>query len=147
MHDRIKSVHLDLEVTGVEQLLRQQVQSLHNGGHLSQVDEPLRLLMEREAVHSTAMGGGVAFPHARWDGCLEPMVVVSRLRDRISFGGAGTVPVDLVFLILGPEGDPSRHVSILGRLAKLVQNQETMVKLRKATDEVSFLNHLRNGLF
>ena len=147
MRDRIKLVHLDLEVTSVEELLRTQVQSLHQGGFLSQVDEPLRLLMEREDVHSTAMGNGVAFPHARWDGCAEPVVGVSRLRRSIPFGDPVMGPVDMVFLILGPEADPSRHVRILGRLAKLVQQQEIMDQLRNATDEGAFRNHIESGLF
>jgi mannitol/fructose-specific phosphotransferase system IIA component (Ntr-type) len=147
MRDRIKLVQLDLEVAGVEELLRLQVQSLHREGFLSQVEEPLRLLMEREAVHSTAMGRGVAFPHARWDGCTEPVVGVSRLCREIPFGDPLMGPVDMVFLIMGPEEDPSRHVRILGHLAKLVQQQETMDKLRNATSEVDFLNHLQSGLF
>jgi mannitol/fructose-specific phosphotransferase system IIA component (Ntr-type) len=146
MRDRIKAVHLDLEVTGVEKLLRTQVEALYQGGFLSQVDEPLRLLLEREAVHSTAMGGGVAFPHARWDGCAETVIGVARLRRKIPFGDPVMGPVDMVFLILGPENDPSRHVRILGRLAKLVQRQEIMDLLRNATDEVEFLNHLQSGL-
>ena len=146
MRDRVKLIQLDLQVGGVEELLQKQVSSLHQAGHLSQVEEPLRLLMERETVHSTAMGGGVAFPHARWTGCSEPVVAVSRLCREISFGDPATAPVDMVFLILGPEEDPSRHVHILGRLAKLVQQQETMDKLRNATDEGAFLSHLRSAL-
>ncbi len=146
MCDRIKSVHLDLEVTGVEKLLRTQVETLHRGGFLSEVDEPLRLLLEREAVHSTSMGGGVAFPHARWDGCAETVIAIARLSSKIPFGDPVMGPVDMVFLILGPENDPSRHVRILGRFAKLVQRQETMDLLRNATDEVDFLNHLQSGL-
>ncbi len=147
MDDRIKVLHLDLEVAGVEDLLRKQVQSLHQGGYLPQVDEPLRLLMEREAVHSTAMGDGVAFPHARWSGCAKPVVGVSRLRREIAFGDPVMGPVDMVFLILGPEEDPSQHVRLLSRLAKLVQKQETMDKLRNATGEVDFLNHIQSSLF
>ena len=139
-------VHLDLEVTNVEELLQQQVQSLHQAGFLSEVEEPLRLLMEREAVHSTAMGSGAAFPHARWEGCTEPVVAVSRLSSPISFGESETNPVDVVFMILAPEADPSRHVRILGRLAKLVQRQEIMDKLRNATDEGAFLSHLHSAL-
>jgi mannitol/fructose-specific phosphotransferase system IIA component (Ntr-type) len=147
MRERIKLVQLDLEVIGMEELLRKQVQSLHQEGFLSQVEEPLRLLMEREAVHSTAMGHGVAFPHARWTGCPEPVVGVARLRRKIPFGDPVMGPVDLVFLIMGPEQDPSRHVRILGRLAKLVQQQETMDNLRNAASEVEFLNHLQSDLF
>jgi mannitol/fructose-specific phosphotransferase system IIA component (Ntr-type) len=147
MRDRIKLVQLDLKVTGVEDLLQKQVQSLHQGGFLSQVEEPLRLLMEREEVHSTAMGEGVAFPHARWGGCAEPVVGISRLQRSIQFGDPVMGPVDMVFLILGPEQDPSRHIHILGRLAKLVQQQETMDKLRNATDEGEFLNHLQAAVF
>ena len=146
MIDQIKLVQLDLEVGSVEEALRAQVQSLHRSGCLSQVDEPLRLLMEREAVHSTAMGSGAAFPHARWEGCTEPVIGVSRLSRPIAFGDPVMGPVDLVFLILGPEQDPSRHVRILGRLAKLVLQQETMDKLRNATDEGAFLGHLRSAL-
>ncbi len=146
MRHRIKAVHLGLEVAGVENLLRTQVEALHQAGFLPQVDEPLRLLLEREAVHSTSVGGGVAFPHARWDGCSETIIGVARLHREIPFGDPVMGKVDMVFLLLGPEDDPSRHVRILGRLAKLVQRQETMGLLRNATNEVDFLKHLQSGL-
>jgi mannitol/fructose-specific phosphotransferase system IIA component (Ntr-type) len=147
MHHRIKAVQLDLEVSGVEELLRTQVEALHRSGLLSAVDEPLRLLLEREAVHSTAFGNGTAFPHARWDGCDETVIGVARLRREIPFGDPVMGPVDMVFLLLGPENDPSGHVRLLGRLAKLVQRDETMDLLRKVTNEVDFLDHIRSQSF
>jgi PTS system nitrogen regulatory IIA component len=147
MRDLVHIVHLDLEANGVEATLRSQVQALHEAGHITEVEEPLRLLMEREEVHSTAMGGGVAFPHARWGECTKLVVAVARMRQEIDFGASGGGPVDMVFLLLGPEDDPGGHVKMLGKLARLVGRKDAMTGLRAASDEAGFRNCLESVLF
>ncbi len=147
MRDLVHIVHLDLETDGVESTLRCQVQALHEAGHIAEVEEPLRLLMEREGVHSTALGGGVAFPHARWGECTKLVVAVARMKREIDFGASDGTPVDLVFMLLGPDDDPSRHVRVLGRLARLVGQKEAMSGLREACDEAGFRESLESALF
>ncbi len=146
MKDLSYIVHLDLEADGVEPVLQAQVQALHRAGHIEEVQTPLRLLKEREAVHSTAMGSGAAFPHARWDGCPKPVASIARLKGEIDFGAPELGPVDIVFLLLGPEDNPSGHVRILGKFASLVRNQEAMAALRRARDEADFRDKLDAGL-
>ena len=145
--DLVHIIHLDLEADGVEATLRFQVQALHQAGHITEVEEPLRLLMEREEVHSTAMGGGVAFPHARWGECRNLVVAVARMKQEIDFGASDGGPVDMVFLLLGPEDDPGGHVRMLGKLARLVGRKEAMTGLREARDEAGFRESLESELF
>jgi excisionase family DNA binding protein len=92
-------------------------------------------LVEREALASTAMEGGVAFLHTRardTKRIARPFVIMGRSYDGIDFGAPDGKPTHLFFL-LGLTHD-RLHLPILGRLARLMmRNPATIGKLRATT--------------
>ncbi len=131
-------VRVDLAASGRDDVLRRLVADLHAAGAVRDEGETLRKLVEREAVATTALGGGIALPHARTTSCLDPHLAVARLAPAVDFGAADGLPVDLVFLLLGPPEAPGEHVKLLARIAKLAQRQSALAELRRAPDERSF---------
>ncbi len=131
-------VHVDLAARERDEALRLLVAELRAAGAVRDDAEPLRKLVEREAVASTALGGGIALPHARTVSCPEPRLAVARLSPPVDFGASDTVPVDLVFLLLGPPEAPGEHVRLLARIAKLAQRKAVLAELRGAPDGRSF---------
>lgn len=90
-------------------------------------------LVEREALASTAMEGGVAFLHtrAREAGKIaQPFIVFGRSYQGIDFGAPDGKPT-FVFFLLGLKYD-RLHLPILGRLARVLRNPATIGKLRAA---------------
>ncbi|WP_053333380.1 PTS sugar transporter subunit IIA [Haliangium ochraceum] len=88
-------------------------------------------LVEREALASTAMEGGVAFLHTRSresDRVARPFIVMGRSYNGIDFGAPDGKPTFLFFL-LGLQYD-KLHLPILGRLARLMRSATTVAKLR-----------------
>lgn len=88
-------------------------------------------VVEREALASTAMEGGVAFLHTRSresDRVARPFVVVGRSYNGIDFGAPDGKPTFLFFL-LGLKYD-KLHLPILGRLARVMRSPTTVAKLR-----------------
>lgn len=75
----------------------------------------------REAQGSTAVGMGVAIPHAKSDGADKPMVAFARPAATIDWNGAESA--DLVFLISVPSAQAgTEHLRILAKLSRaLVQ--------------------------
>ena len=61
-------------------------------------------LIERERLGSTGMGQGIAIPHGRLADISEIMGVFARLETPIDYDAVDNQPVDLVFLLLAPEG-------------------------------------------
>lgn len=89
-------------------------------------------IMERENLGSTGYGRGTAFPHARVEGAKTVKAVFARLSSPIDFDAIDTKPVDLVFMLISPETDGADHLTALATLSRILKNDDTCDKLRKA---------------
>ncbi len=88
----------------------------------------LRALQERELVHSTGIGDGVALPHARnaLVGLVDhPIMVFGRHGEGIAYGAIDGLPAQLFFLLIAPT--VTQHLAILARISRILRNP----KLRK----------------
>lgn len=91
-------------------------------------------LIERERLGSTGMGQGIAIPHGRLAGLNKIVGMFARLETAIAYDAVDNQPVDLVFLLLAPEGAGADHLKALARVSRLLRNQQTCEKLRAAKD-------------
>lgn len=91
-------------------------------------------LIARERLGSTAMGGGVAIPHARLAGLDRIVGVFARLDRAVDFEAVDGQGVDLVFALLAPEDAGAAHLRALARVSRLLREPEIRDKLR-ATEE------------
>ncbi len=82
-----------------------------------------RLLNEREAVGSTAIGGGVALPHARVKFLREPVFAFALLRNGTGFNALDGAPVRYVFLVLTPKDDEEMHLAFLKQITLFTREQ------------------------
>ncbi|HKS36457.1 MAG TPA: PTS sugar transporter subunit IIA [Verrucomicrobiae bacterium] len=83
----------------------------------------LRALQEREQLHSTGIGDGVALPHARnaLVGLVEkPVIVFGRHEKGIAYGSIDAQPVRLFFLLVTTT--VTQHLQILARISRLVRD-------------------------
>ncbi len=82
----------------------------------------LRALYEREQLHSTGIGDGIALPHARnaLVGLVDhPVIVFGRHPRGIAFGSIDSVPTRLFFLLIAP--NVTYHLGILARLSRILR--------------------------
>jgi len=116
------TVNLNLKSTdrdGVLSELVNQIQELKDRPDAQQT--LLRALKEREQLHSTGIGDGVAFPHSRnaLVGMVDrPTLVLGRHPDGIPFGAIDAAPARLFFLLVAP--NLTQHLGILARLSRLL---------------------------
>ena len=89
-------------------------------------------ILERENLGSTGYGRGTAFPHARVDGAKSVKAIFARLTSAIDFEAVDNKPVDLVFMLISPETNGADHLTALATLSRILKNDETCEKLRKA---------------
>ncbi len=90
-------------------------------------------LVERERLGSTAIGSGVAIPHARITGLKEPIAVFIRIDNAISYDADDNQPVDLIFCLLVPEKANSAYLNILAQLADGFRRSNFLKRLRSAS--------------
>ncbi|HUO99588.1 MAG TPA: PTS IIA-like nitrogen regulatory protein PtsN [Rhizomicrobium sp.] len=89
-------------------------------------------LLERERLGTTGVGQGIAIPHGRVSDVAKIMGVFARLESPIEYEAVDGQPVDLVFMLLAPEGAGADHLKALARVSRLLRNQSACEKLRKA---------------
>jgi len=92
-------------------------------------------LVKREELGSTGMGGGVAIPHARFHQVARPFGMLVRLRKALDFEAVDGQPVDIVFLLLLPEGAAAGdQLGALASIARKLRNPTVTAALRSAHD-------------
>jgi nitrogen PTS system EIIA component len=139
-------VRRGLVVSSWREALLALVRALHSNGKIRVAEEPYARLLEREAAGSTALGGGIALPHARSTASPEARLAVALLEPAVDFNAADGIPVDLVFLLLGPPEAPGEHVKLLARIARLAQRASVLEELRAARADAEFREVLEREL-
>jgi mannitol/fructose-specific phosphotransferase system IIA component (Ntr-type) len=100
-------------------------------------------LLEREAILSTGIGGGVAVPHAQISGLGRLAMAASTHPDGIQYPALDERPVRLVFCLLGDANTAADHLAGLARLARLARRSAALESLVDAADGDAFLDALR----
>ena len=78
------------------------------------------VLLQREKLGTTAVGYGVAIPHGKLPKLEKLFGFFARLERPIDFEAMDGQPVDLIFLLLAPEGAGADHLKALARIARQV---------------------------
>ena len=90
------------------------------------------VLMQREKLGSTAIGSGIAIPHGKLANLDRIVGLFARLDRPIDFDALDGQPVDLIFVLLAPEGAGADHLKALARIARVLRDSELARKLREA---------------
>jgi PTS system nitrogen regulatory IIA component len=94
----------------------------------------VEILQQREKLGSTGIGQGVAIPHAKLPKLDKLTGIFARLDRAIEFDSLDNQPVDLIFLLLAPEGAGADHLKALARIARLLRDPEVAQKLRESRE-------------
>jgi PTS system nitrogen regulatory IIA component len=89
-------------------------------------------LLERERLGSTGVGSGIAIPHGKLSDFKRLYGVFARLERPVDFDSIDEQPVDLIFLLLAPEGAGADHLKALARVSRLLRDSSMCEKLRGA---------------
>ena len=91
-------------------------------------------LIQRERLGSTGIGNGIAIPHAKFAGLPQLIGMFVRLQKPIDFDALDSMPVDLVFVLLAPEGAGADHLKGLAKVARVLRDPARAAKLRQSSD-------------
>ncbi len=94
-------------------------------------------ILQRERLGSTGVGNGIAIPHGKLAGVKRITGVFARLESPVDFEALDDQPVDLVFLLLAPEGAGADHLKALSRIARVLRDADTVAKVRGTKDAVA----------
>lgn len=81
-------------------------------------EEIFQKLHERELLGSTGFGDGIAIPHCRVEGASEFLVGIISVPTGVDFQAVDDKKVELIFFIVGPTGEPNKHIKLLSLISR-----------------------------
>lgn len=91
-------------------------------------------LLQRERLGSTGIGEGIAIPHGKLPGLPRIFGLVARLEKPIDFEALDGQQVDILFLLLAPEGAGADHLKALSRVARVLREPGLVERIRATRD-------------
>jgi mannitol/fructose-specific phosphotransferase system IIA component (Ntr-type) len=96
------------------------------------VGEAMEVIMQREKLGSTGLGGGVAVPHAKLERISQVLGAFGRSSRGIEFDALDGEPVYLVFLILTPAKSSGSYLWALQKIMQAIKQPNFCKFLRNA---------------
>jgi len=127
-----------------EELFRRFGESFTEAGLVDSPETVVQRLLEREAILSTGIGGGVAVPHAQIPGLGRLALAASSHPEGLDYPALDQKPVRLVFCLLGDANTAADHLAGLARLARLARRRDALEPLITASTGREFLDALEH---
>lgn len=85
-------------------------------------DRLVKILIERENLGSTGIGGGIAIPHGTFEGLDHLVASFGRSPGGIDFNSMDNRPAHLFFLLVAPKNSAGEHLKALARISRLFKD-------------------------
>ncbi len=101
-------------------------------------------IINRESLQSTAVGHGVALPHARCE--IDTFIVAAAVSEKgMDFNSIDNLPVNLVFLIISPKNETSNYLQILSQIAAVLNSEKVRSELIAAKTPEEFIDIIKKN--
>lgn len=108
-------------------------------GNISDKTEYKKGILEREKGGSTAIGEGIAIPHAKNKAVIRPGLAAMTVPAGVDYEAMDGNPSNLFFMIAAPEDGENVHLEVLSRLSVLLMDEDFRKRLLTAKDKDAFL--------
>ena len=108
-----------------------------------QQEDLVKVLLEREHLGSTGIGGGIGIPHGKLKGIDSLILGFGLSRKGVDFESMDGLPTHIFFLLISPENSAGLHLKLLAQISKILKVDSFRGKLLKASsaDEIYDIIH------
>lgn len=102
----------------------------------------VKVLMEREQLGSTGIGGGIGIPHGKLKNLDNLILGFGLSRQGVDFESMDGRPTHIFFLLITPENSTGLHLKLLARISRLLKNEpfkEQLMQARSADDVIAVI--------
>ena len=103
------------------------------------------IVMRRERLGSTAIGNGIAIPHAVHQDLTRTVGIIAVLTNPVDFDAQDRKPVDIVCLVIGPQNADNDHLKCLSSVARSLREEAICDQIRAAKTPNELIGHLGNA--
>lgn len=108
-------------------------------------DELARGFIAREALGSTALGGGLAVPHCKVAGIGRAYLAVAVSQQGVDFGATDGAPVHVLCAVLSPSDAPRLHLKLLAAISRWARRPERVEALLRSRDRAVWMSQLQEA--
>ncbi|RJQ67538.1 MAG: PTS sugar transporter subunit IIA [Desulfobacteraceae bacterium] len=108
-------------------------------------EELVRVLMERERLGSTGIGGGIGIPHGKLKKLGDLRLGIGLSRRGVDFESMDGRPTHIFFLLLTPESSAGLHLKLLARISRLLKNDDFKTQLMQAGSAEDIVDLIREN--
>jgi PTS system nitrogen regulatory IIA component len=134
---KIETILPDLQAQNKKGILEELVSP---ASEIAEVDQEylVKVLMEREQLGSTGIGGGIGIPHGKLKEIDTLVLGFGLSRDGVDFESLDGQPTHIFFLLITPEDSTGLHLKLLARISRILKDDPFKTRLLKATsgDEI-----------
>ena len=112
---------------------------------LADIDQKklISVLMEREQLGSTGIGGGIGIPHGKLSGLDSLLLSFGLSRKGVDFESMDGQPTHIFFLLITPENSTGLHLKLLAQISRILKNDPFKERLLNAVDSEDIINIIR----
>lgn len=112
---------------------------------ISDIDDNVltRVLLDRERLGSTGIGGGVGIPHGKLKDLDRLLLGFGLSRKGVDFESMDGRPTHIFFLLVTPENATGLHLKLLAQISRLLKNDTFKERLMAANSPGDVLDAIR----
>ena len=133
-----ESIALNVTADNKEAAIDKLVDLMNKGGHLRDIAGYKEGILAREAQGSTAVGDGIAIPHAKCTAVREAGLAAMVVPGGVDYEAFDGSPASLIFMIAAPEGAADTHLEALSKLSVLLMKPDFKTALLQAKSSTEF---------
>lgn len=138
-----ETILADMKALDKKDVLEELVDSVASVADIDR-KELVRVLMDRERLGSTGIGGGIAIPHGKLKNLQSLILGLGLSRRGVNFDSIDNRPAHIFFLLITPEDSTSLHLKILARISKMLKDDVFKEKLMNANNTNEIFNILKD---
>ena len=134
------SIKLNLVSTNKLDVVDELVDLVYKSGNLNNKDEYKKAILAREELSTTAIGEGVAIPHAKNKSVNKASLALGISKEGIDYEAFDDSLSHLFFMIAAPDGANDTHLEVLSRLSTILMDEDFRNELINAYSVDELLN-------
>lgn len=138
-----QTVFPNLEAESKAEILDALVSSLKGKISEQKVEDIREAVIEREKIMSTGVGKGLAIPHGKTTGIGETYAAFAILKNPIDYEAIDGEPVNMVFMLAGPQSSNSLHIKMLSRISRLMNNGDFRERLLECSSAEEIIEQFK----
>jgi fructose-specific phosphotransferase system IIA component len=130
-----KYIELDLKEKEKTKLIAELVDIVAKPSRIKDGKTLFKAILEREKLGSTAIGNGIAMPHAKIKGVKKPLLILGRSAEGVDFNSLDGEKTYLFFMLISAQEEVGLHLKILAKISHLVKDKFVVERLKKVKDK------------